>query len=80
MLVIGLLGYVRQRRLTKIRNEMKRKEDFTRQLIDSQEQERKRIAGELHDSLGQNLLMVKNRTILSLKDKELNDKTRESFN
>jgi signal transduction histidine kinase/ligand-binding sensor domain-containing protein len=37
---------------------------FARQLIASQESERKRIAGELHDSLGQNLLIVKNRAQL----------------
>jgi signal transduction histidine kinase len=33
-------------------------------LIASQEGERKRIAAELHDSLGQNLLIIKNRAIL----------------
>lgn len=37
---------------------------FARQLIESQEAERKRIAAELHDSLGQNLLIVKNRAQL----------------
>lgn len=37
---------------------------FARQLIASQEAERKRIAAELHDSLGQNLLIVKNRAQL----------------
>jgi signal transduction histidine kinase len=39
-------------------------QNFARQLIESQEQERKRIAAELHDSLGQNLLIVKNRAQL----------------
>ena len=33
-------------------------------MIESQEAERKRIAAELHDSLGQNLLMIKNRALL----------------
>lgn len=34
-------------------------ERFSHRLIDSQEKERKRIAAELHDSLGQNLLVVR---------------------
>ncbi|MBX7169633.1 MAG: hypothetical protein K1X72_01675 [Pyrinomonadaceae bacterium] len=41
-------------------------ENFARQLIESQESERKRIAQELHDSLGQNLLVIKNRALLGL--------------
>lgn len=41
-------------------------ENFSRQLISSQEAERKRIAQELHDGLGQNLLVIKNRALLGL--------------
>jgi two-component system sensor histidine kinase UhpB len=42
------------------------RQEFTQGLISAQEQERKRIAGELHDSLGQNLSLVKNRIQLAL--------------
>jgi ligand-binding sensor domain-containing protein/signal transduction histidine kinase len=42
-------------------------DNFSQRLIVSQEQERKRIAGELHDSLGQMLLIIKNRAFLGLK-------------
>jgi signal transduction histidine kinase len=40
--------------------------DFSRRMIVSQEQERKRIAAELHDSVGQNLLVIKNRAYLAM--------------
>jgi signal transduction histidine kinase/streptogramin lyase len=40
---------------------------FSRQLIDSQENERKRIAAELHDSIGQRLVVVKNLAMLFLR-------------
>jgi signal transduction histidine kinase len=41
-------------------------------LIDSQEQERKRIAGALHDSLGQNLLIIKNKALSGIKNPQKN--------
>jgi signal transduction histidine kinase len=34
--------------------------------VDSQEQERRRIAGDLHDGLGQNILIIRNRALLGL--------------
>lgn len=53
-------------RIALLRREHVRQQAFSRQLIDSQERERKRIAAELHDSLGQQLLIVKNRALLGL--------------
>ncbi len=43
---------------------------FSRRLIDSQEQERKRFAAEMHDGLGQSLVIIKNRARLSLKQSD----------
>ena len=43
---------------------------FSRQLIASQESERKRVAAELHDSLGQSLAILRNRALLSLQEPE----------
>jgi signal transduction histidine kinase/ligand-binding sensor domain-containing protein len=42
-------------------------EAFSLQLIESQEEERKRVAVELHDSLGQSLVLIKNWAALGLK-------------
>jgi len=49
-----------------LEREQQAREEFTRQLLASQEAERRRIAGELHDSLGQNLLLIKNHAQLAL--------------
>lgn len=43
-------------------------ENISRQLLVSQEAERKRIAAEMHDGLGQNLLIIKNRLYLAQQD------------
>jgi signal transduction histidine kinase/ligand-binding sensor domain-containing protein len=42
---------------------------FSRQLIASQESERKRIAAELHDSLGQRLVVIKNLALFAVRAK-----------
>jgi signal transduction histidine kinase len=49
---------------------------FTRQLIASQESERKRIAAELHDALGQQLVVIKNLALISLRDGSLQTASR----
>ncbi|MGA2788942.1 MAG: PAS domain S-box protein, partial [Verrucomicrobiota bacterium] len=51
--------------------EQRARAEYTLQLIASQEAERARIAAELHDSLGQNLLLIKNRAQLALAGKNL---------
>jgi len=52
------------RRVSQLKRETKRQEEFSKQLLNSQEDERKRIASELHDSIGQNLLFIKNSAVL----------------
>ncbi len=52
-------GIVRWRSTEHLRAEARRRE-FQRKLVSLQESERKRIASGLHDSLGQNLLILKN--------------------
>ena len=60
----GLLAY--ERRVARLKSAKETQAAFSRQLIDSQETERKRIAAELHDSIGQSLAIIKNRAALSL--------------
>ncbi|MBL9173326.1 MAG: hypothetical protein JNL10_07325 [Verrucomicrobiales bacterium] len=41
---------------------------FARELINTQEAERRRLAGELHDSLGQELLLIRNTALLAARN------------
>ncbi|HTQ52253.1 MAG TPA: PAS domain S-box protein [Candidatus Acidoferrales bacterium] len=62
---VSLLLDITDRHRAALREKQARQE-FTQQLIASQEAERQRIAAELHDSLGQNLSVIKNRAQLAL--------------
>ena len=64
--VAGALFLVWLNWLSKLQREQAAQRAFSQQLIASQETERKRIAAELHDSLGQGLAIIKNRAMLSL--------------
>lgn len=52
------------RRVAQLKQRNLQQQEFSKRLIESQEAERKRIAAELHDSLGQNIIIIKNRALL----------------
>jgi signal transduction histidine kinase len=62
---IAIVWWWVQTRIGRLTRERAQQQEFSRRLIASQELERKRIAAELHDSLGQNLLIIKNRAVLA---------------
>lgn len=76
LLVIGLAYSLYRWRVTRILEEQRKQEAFTRQLIQNQEHERQRIAAELHDGLGQSIIVLKNRALLGLQP-EANPGTKE---
>jgi len=55
------------RRVALLQRKHSRQQEFSNRLLSSQETERKRIAAELHDSLGQNIIIIKNRALLGKK-------------
>lgn len=59
LVVIGMVMYAYRRRVRTIESEKTRLEEISHQLIEREEEERQRIAREMHDSLGQELLVMK---------------------
>lgn len=62
---VGLVATAWRRRASRLKRAHATQRAFSRQLIASQEAERKRIAAELHDSLGQRLVIIKNLAMLA---------------
>jgi len=77
--VIGSIGSFYRKRIQKLNKEKSQQEEFTKKLIESQENERKRVAAELHDSLGQDLLIIKNKALVSIKKTKDFDKLKEEM-
>ncbi|MDQ3020303.1 MAG: histidine kinase [Bacteroidota bacterium] len=78
--LVGGIGFIFMQRVKKIKKEKKQQEEFTKKLIESQETDRKRIAAELHDSLGQDLVIIKNKALISIKkddDSKLKEQMKE---
>ena len=67
LMVIAAGAALYRRRVGALQREHRVQQQFSRQLMESQENERKRIAAELHDSLVQNLLIARNRSLIGLR-------------
>jgi signal transduction histidine kinase len=63
----GLVALSWRYRVSQLQQAQAAQQAFSRQLIASQEAERKRIAAEMHDSLGQRLIVIKNLAYLLLR-------------
>ena len=64
--VFGIISFIYLYRLRRLQALTDANAEFARRLIESQESERRRIALELHDSLGQTLAVIRNRTLVGL--------------
>jgi signal transduction histidine kinase/ligand-binding sensor domain-containing protein len=70
--VFGMIAVSYQLRLNQLENRRATQEEFSRRLINAHESERQRVAAELHDGLGQSLLVIKNRSLLGEMNSESN--------
>ncbi len=65
-IIITLFYLLIRRQFNRLQKKRIRQQLFSQQLLAYQEDERKRISGELHDGVGQNLLVIKNMLQLGL--------------
>ena len=75
----GVIAAAWKYRVAQLRRIQAAQQAFTRQLIASQESERKRIAGELHDSLGQSLVIIRNWAMLGASQLKNDSPAREEL-
>ncbi len=79
LMFLSIGSYIYYRKVKAFKYEQKLQHEFSGKLISSQETERSRIAQELHDSLGQELLLIKNRALLGLKNTGGDSKTKQQL-
>lgn len=72
VLILGLMLYVLRQKQKRMLIEKQQSQKFTKNLLDKTEEERKRIASDLHDSVSHELLNLK--TIFEQNQEELNSK------
>ncbi len=75
----AIIGLFIRGRTVRLKQESEQKKMFTEQLLVSQENERKRIASEIHDGLGQQILVIKNRAELARKQVKDSDEIGEQL-
>ncbi len=79
LIVAAVVYWLYQRRLFEVERKQAAQEDFSRRLIAAHESERRRVAGELHDSLGQTLAMIKNRAEFAVQNAKDVESAKEEF-
>jgi ligand-binding sensor domain-containing protein/signal transduction histidine kinase len=67
---IAATGLTYKQRLEKMEREKHAQEEFSRRLIESQEDERKRVSSELHHTVAHDVLIAKNKAQMALKHKD----------
>lgn len=79
ILMLFVVFVLYRKRIEYFKREKLIREEFSKKLILNQEKERENIAGNLHDSLGQDIIVVKNKLLLATSGKNSNVHLKESI-
>ena len=80
ILLIGAIYSLYRKKVARLRREKAVQSRFSSMLIETLEEERKRMAAEIHDSLGQGIIIMKNRALLGGGSSGDRDVVIEQFN
>jgi len=64
--IVSLAGLIYVRKISTLKREKAYQQEISSKILEKMEEERQRIARELHDSIGQEILFIKNKALLSL--------------
>lgn len=65
---VGVLVGLYHLRVRHLKRQRRQQQIFSEQLLEQQEVERRRIAKELHDGLGQELMVIQNHSVLAMRE------------
>ncbi|MEO7358115.1 MAG: two-component regulator propeller domain-containing protein, partial [Ignavibacteria bacterium] len=80
ILIFMTAGYGYKKRVGKLKKEKSAQEEFSKKLLNSQEEERKKIASVLHDSIAHDVLITKNSSEIGLRSAGENEVVKEILN
>jgi signal transduction histidine kinase/ligand-binding sensor domain-containing protein len=83
LLILGFISLgpiIYSRRVKTLKKEKTLQREISHRLIEKQEEERSRIAQEMHDSIGQDMLFIKNRALLTMQNTPADSQTYGQLN
>ncbi len=79
LVLLSVVSLVYVRKVSALEKQKRYQQELSSKILEKMEEERKRIAQELHDSIGQELLFIKNKVLLTMQRKHPGRTLREDL-